>query len=310
MIGDERSRPNPLRAFSLSRESERRRDTAWLARQRRGARVVPVYGDAFPFSKRDGTLRVAGARGPQESLIFLGHDGRRAWFARDAGEDARAGPRGTTLWDLRRAGLHLDSATAGLLAYAKALCHWHRRNRFCGRCGSRTVSSDGGHRRHCSNEACALESFPRLDPAIIVRVTLGGRVLLGRQPRWLERRFSVLAGFVEPAESLEDAVHREVTEEAGLALSDIRYHSSQPWPFPASLMLGFTAEAADDRVCPGAELASLRWYGREALADALRCDELRLPMKHSISFRLLADWYDRDGDSLEALVDAAGGHAG
>lgn len=308
-----RSARNALRAFSLDRGSDRRHDRVWLAGQFANARVVPVTGDEFPASASSGTplfIPAADLRDAHgvalDDLVFLGRDGERAWFAWDAGDrglaglGAAAGPHAR--WDLRRAGALLDAGTAGLLAYAKALCHWHRNSRFCGRCGGPTRPRDGGHQRVCRDAACGQFQFPRLDPAIIVCITRGDRVLLGRQPNWPERRYSVIAGFVEPGESLEDAVRREAFEETALSLDRVNYHSSQPWPFPASLMLGFTAEAASGRAVAGDELEAVIWLDRAELADAVARGELKLSPPLSIAYRLLEHWFDAGGGSLAVLA--------
>lgn len=272
----------------------------------RGARVITLVGDSFPVDEeRCVPLYSKPAEEEYEALIFLGHDGQRAWFARDAGRTAGEAWSGAALWDLRRAGLLLDAASAGLLAYAKALCHWQRHARYCGRCGAPTRVRDGGHLIVCSNPDCATQQFPRLDPAVIMRVTHDDRVLLGRQAGWPPGLYSVLAGFVEPGESLEDAVRREVTEEARLKLTRVRYHSSQPWPFPSSLMLGFTAEAASPEAVARDELEDVQWFDRDELARSVRRGRLRLPPPLSISHRLLADWYASEDDALAQLMETA-----
>lgn len=191
--------------------------------------------------------------------------------------------------DLRAAALSLPPSDAGHAAYARALVHWHQKHRYCGRCGASTRIELGGHRRRCG--ACGLEQFPRIDPAIIVLVENAGRVLLGRQSSWPPRRYSVLAGFVEPGESLEDALVREVEEEAGVRVSECDYHSSQPWPFPASLMLGFTARTDDTDLRYGDELEHAAWFSADELRDAVATGEIRLPPPLSLSARLLEDWY-------------------
>lgn len=191
--------------------------------------------------------------------------------------------------DLRAAALSLPPSDAGHAAYARALVHWHQKHRYCGRCGASTRIELGGHRRRCG--ACGLEQFPRIDPAIIVLVENAGRVLLGRQSSWPPRRYSVLAGFVEPGESLEDALVREVEEEAGVRVSECDYHSSQPWPFPASLMLGFTARTDDTDLRYGDELEHAAWFSADELRDAVAAGEIRLPPPLSLSARLLEDWY-------------------
>lgn len=192
--------------------------------------------------------------------------------------------------DLRAAALSLPPSDAGHAAYARALVHWHQKHRYCGRCGGSTRIELGGHRRRCG--ACGLEQFPRIDPAIIVLVENAGRVLLGRQASWPPKRYSVLAGFVEPGESLEDALVREVEEEAGVRVSECEYHSSQPWPFPASLMLGFTARTEDTELRYGDELEHAAWFSADELRDAVASGEIRLPPPLSLSARLLEDWYE------------------
>jgi NAD+ diphosphatase len=156
-------------------------------------------------------------------------------------------------------------------------------------CGAETRPESAGHVMHCTNPDCATDHFPRLDPAIIVLVTDGERALLGRQASWPPGRYSTIAGFVEPGESLEDAVAREVREETGVTVLEADYHSSQPWPFPASLMIGFTARASADSV-PHAdeELEDARWFSREDIASGTPA----LPPSQSVSYRLIEDWYD------------------
>ena len=155
---------------------------------------------------------------------------------------------------------------AGLLGYARAMVAWRRRHRYCGTCGAKTMPAKGGHVLVCTNPVCRHEQFPRIDPAIIVLVSDGERALLGRQAAWPRGRYSTIAGFVEPGESLEDAVAREVLEETGVRVAEIEYHSSQPWPFPSSLMLGFTAHALTQEVhLRDQELEDARWFTRADL---------------------------------------------
>jgi NAD+ diphosphatase len=180
-----------------------------------------------------------------------------------------------------------------LLAYARAMIYWERRHRFCGDCGHPTRSAEGGFVRTCTNAACGKSIFPRTDPAIIVLVQAGERCLLARQASWPPGRYSVIAGFVEPGESLEDAVKREVREETGIEVSEIYYQSSQPWPFPSSLMLGFVASAATTQFnLLDNELEHARWITRTELADEVRAGTLKLPPGLSISRRLIEAWFD------------------
>src|SRR3984885_14016432 len=196
-------------------------------------------------------------------------------------------PATATFEELRPLSPLLRGDEAGLLAYARALTIWRSRPKFCGVCGYPTVPERAGHVIRCTNPSCGHEFFPRLDPAIIVLVTDGERALLGRQASWPPGRYSTIAGFVEPGESLEDAVVREVAEETGVSVSAVRYHSSQPWPFPSSVMLGFRARAAaGSPVHVGGELEDARWFTREQL----RSGEALAPPTQSISWRLIESW--------------------
>ena len=227
---------------------------------------------------------------PDAELVMLGRFHGRVCFAAElTTEQPPQVPEGASFDDLRLAGGQLPGDEAGLLAYARAMILWRARHRHCGSCGAVTLPASAGHVMKCGNSACGAEHFPRLDPAIIVLVTDGARALLGRQASWPAGRYSTIAGFVEPGESLEDAVVREVLEETGVTVSDAAYHSSQPWPFPSSLMLGFTAFASADSL-PRAdeELEDARWFTREDLASG----NPALPPPQSVSYRLIEDWYD------------------
>lgn len=225
-----------------------------------------------------------------DELVLLGRFHGRACFAAEIrAETAPTLVPEASFEDLRMLGGFLEHDEAGLLAYARAMILWRQRHRHCGSCGAPTRAESAGHVMKCSAPACGAEQFPRLDPAIIVLVTDGERALLGRQASWPPGRYSTIAGFVEPGESLEDAVAREVLEESGVPVHEAEYHSSQPWPFPSSLMIGFTARAAADAV-PRAdeELEDVRWFTREEIASGVP----GLPPPQSVSFRLIEDWYD------------------
>lgn len=299
-------KPNFYSGGALDRAAERRRDSAWLARQlaHPTTRLVPVW-QTQNLVRRDGTAVHAvrphyGAAGWLTELgegpIFLGIHDEAAHFALDLSKlaDPAALPALRTLGEfveLREVGALLSQTDGALLAYARGLIHWHRTHGFCPRCGAPSVSGQGGHVRQCTNALCATEHYPRTDPAVIVLVSTGEHCLLGRQARWRKGMFSTLAGFVEPGETLEEAVAREVMEEAGVPISRVRYHSSQPWPFPSSLMLGFTAEA-EERIplhVDEAELETAEWFTRDDIArfaERGRC----LPNPDSIARRLLEDW--------------------
>jgi NAD+ diphosphatase len=192
---------------------------------------------------------------------------------------------------IREVGALLSDRDAGLLVHTVALEQWHRKHPHCARCGARTEVAAEGHQRTCP--ACGAEHFPRTDPAVIVAITdSDDRLLLGRQEVWPPRRYSVFAGFVEPGESLEQTVAREMGEEVGVRVTDVRYVASQPWPFPSSLMLGFTARAANTQVrVDGEEISHARWYSRAELQAAMDAATLLLPSGVSIARRLIEDWY-------------------
>jgi NAD+ diphosphatase len=254
---------------TLDRAAHRRTDAAWLESARAdGLAVVGGRGgvglDLEPLGDRDG--------------VFLGvrDDGTSLW--------AVEADDGADLADLRASVPSLSDDVAGLFAYAQSLLHWHRTHRFCGRCGAALRSIEAGFARVCENDHLV---HPRTDPVVIMLVVDGDRVLLGRQPSWPEGRFSALAGFVEPGESLEAAVAREVREEAGVEVGEVRYRASQPWPFPASLMIGFEADYAGGDVDVGEdELEDARWFERSELEGG----DLILPPRTAIARRLIEAW--------------------
>jgi len=195
---------------------------------------------------------------------------------------------------LREAGRVLAPPEAGLAAYLVALLNWHRRHRFCPACGAALQVTDAGF--SCTCRACGAQHFPRTDPAVIVLVEHDGRALLGRQAGWPPGQYSVLAGFVGPGESLEEAVIREVREESGIAAHDPRFVGSQPWPFPLSVMLGFEARSAGGVPVPrDGELEDVRWFTREQVGEGLagRSSDLVLPPGISISHFLVERWFRR-----------------
>ncbi|HUO83101.1 MAG TPA: NAD(+) diphosphatase [Gammaproteobacteria bacterium] len=302
--------PNVFSGLHVERVAHRRRDAAWIARTLASpnARLVPVQGSLSLLADgnppRPLLLDPAECRlpesGPLQS-IYLGRFGGHECFAcAVTGDAVVASAHGGEFTDLHKVGQLLDRADATLLAYARAMVLWHHNHRHCARCGAPTSSADGGHVLCCANESCGTQQFPRLDPAIIVLVSDGERCLLGRQASWPAGRYSAIAGFVEPGESLEDAVAREVREETGVIVGEIRYHSSQPWPFPSSLMLGFYARAeSTDIELVDRELEDARWFSREDLAAG----RPPLPSRLSVSWRLIDDWLRNPGDQ-EATAKA------
>jgi NAD+ diphosphatase len=281
--------PQPIvfAGASLDRAPLERRRPDWLEARRSdpGARSLVLSERGLWID--DGQLVLVP---PNGDSVFLGLSGERPLFAQDTGdaEPARGRPAG-----LREAATELPADEAALAAYAGSLLAWHRRHRFCANCGNPTEHADGGHERHC--EHCDAHHFPRTDPVVIVRVVDGDRLLLGRQASWAAGRFSVLAGFVEPGETLEEAVRREVREESSVEVGEVAYVASQPWPFPSSLMIGFHAVASGG---PGprprdGELSEVRWFSRsEVEAAAAGSSEIGLSPPYSISRRLIDGWLE------------------
>ncbi|MFH8365710.1 NAD(+) diphosphatase [Streptomyces sp. NPDC018031] len=287
-------------ASGIDRAAHHRLDEAWLAAawSHPTTRVFVVSGgqvlvDDTPDGRTELVMTPAFEAPPTEThRYFLGTDADGVrYFAlqKDAlpGRiDQSARPAG-----LREAGALLSERDAGLMVHAVALENWQRMHRFCSRCGERTVIAAAGHIRRCP--ACGAEHYPRTDPAVIMLVTDDqDRALLGRQVHWPEGRFSTLAGFVEPGESIEQAVVREVAEEAGVVVDEVEYVASQPWPFPSSLMLGFMARAGSSEIhVDGEEIHEARWFSRDDLRAAFASGEVLPPTGISIAARLIERWY-------------------
>jgi len=300
--------PNFYAANGLDRAGHRRREPEWLARQlaHSDSLFVPVWrGQNLVASLAEGqpsavlVSREALVSVESEATVLLGLREECAYFALDLSHhesplEAIRAESPIEFTDLRRVGPLLARPDGALLAYARGILHWHGRHGFCGLCGSPTRSEEGGHVRRCVRPECKATHFPRTDPAVIMLVTDGDRALLGRQKVWAKGQHSTLAGFVEPGESLEEAVAREVHEETGVIVDDVQYHSSQPWPFPASIMLGFTARAltTELQVDPE-ELESAHWFERGFILGHAEDDTFRLPRRDSIARRLIEDWLRR-----------------
>jgi NAD+ diphosphatase len=281
----------------VDRSGERRKDPDWLgeALASKECRFVPVWREQCLVAGDPGSTVLLqreqlGRNTEDHELIFLGIFRNHPTFA-IAIDDALPPIEGLGEFrELRYLGTVLPPDEANLVAHARALVLWHGSEVFCPRCGSRARPAAGGNMRICPNNECGRQIFPRVDPAIIVLVENGDQCLLGRQPDWPEGLYSTIAGFVEPGESLEDAVRREVYEETNVRVGKVSYHSSQPWPFPSSLMIGFLAEAeSTDIVLNDGELEDARWFSREEL----RSDRRKLPSRISIARRLADHWINR-----------------
>jgi NAD+ diphosphatase len=290
--------PLPLSAGHTDRAAHRRADEAWIQARLCDSRSrVAVVRGQQTLHRRDGEAVRAAWLGPEQlseavrrEAVFLGERDGVALFAASVEADVVLPDDGAEWGELRRHLLLMEPEEAALLAFARGMAYWHARHRFCGSCGAPAECRQAGHLRACTG--CGALHFPRTDPAVIVRVEHRGRCLLGRQATWDPGVYSVLAGFVEPGETLEQAVAREVLEEAGVVVSRVRYHSSQPWPFPGSLMVGFTARARSARLRRDEELEDVRWFSRREARDALQDGTLRMPSRYSISHRLMEEWLD------------------
>ena len=290
------SAPEPGYAFrgpGLDRAELWREDVAKQRAHWRDARVVVVDSEGharFPGSA-DAPEFITGASLYEElpeAATFLGLDGDTAWFALP--HETLPEPLPGRL-DLRQAALQWPMLETAALAQARALLHWQSRNRHCGACGHALALVRGGWCARCAQ--CGLEHYPRTDAAVIVAVSDGARLLLGRQASWPQKRWSVLAGFVEPGESLEQAVAREVMEEAGVPVLECRYAASQPWPFPAALMIGFHAQALPVEPVVGDELEQARWFSLADIDAEVASGELLLSPRLSIARWLIDDWLFR-----------------
>jgi NAD+ diphosphatase len=310
---------NAFTGAALDRAGDaRRRDNDWLRAQLEHPAARAVVAGDQGFQIQDGALLrvpLATLNGADPLLLGLDESGPLFAVDEDPVRDGRVpmvgsgGMRGEPPADgrtdrvpLRQAAATLTRTEGGLAAYTAALLNWHRRHRYCSACGHPSDVTEGGLTRVCPN--CGAEHHPRTDPVVIMLVTDGDRLLLGRQAAWPSGRYSALAGFVEPGEALEEAVAREVREEAGVIVGRVDYVSSQPWPFPASLMLGFSATyASGEAQIQDQELQDVRWFERAEIVQAAEAPDnddwgtpgdpggpLRLPPRLAIARRLIDGW--------------------
>jgi NAD+ diphosphatase len=326
--------PNFYAHPGFERAGLRRRDTDWIVKRIADpvSLFVPVWrtqnlvielddGDpravvlpSTSIAEIIGQSLAAEERLARGEVVFLGVIEERAHFALDLSPVetplemlhspalAASGIDAATVRfaDLRQIGPRIDRYEGALLALARAMMFWHSRHRYCGLCGSATRSEEAGHMRRCTKALCNTMHFPRTDPAVIMLVTNGDRALMGRSKNFVPGMYSTLAGFVEPGESLEMAVAREVREETGIEIGPVHYHSSQPWPFPANIMLGFHAEALTTEITVDyGELEDARWYERDWLLSHVDDDTFSMPRLDSIARRLIEDW-------LQGGIEGAG----
>lgn len=280
-------------AASLERKAEWRTDAAARAALLDEAVVVPVCRYRMPIAGDSlQTLPAHNFDARLDDAIWLGLWNQRSVYTLEVSDAEASGWPDLHFSDLRGAAMRLQADDAAVMAYARAMIYWAKRHRYCGRCGQATRPTHAGHVLRC--DACELEHYPRSDPSMLVQVSdADERCLLGRQPGWPPGMWSVLAGFVEPGESIEDCVIREVWEEARVRVTGMRYFASQPWPFPASVLVGYHAVAeADTPQVEQDELEAADWFSREQIAEGLRKKTLFTPPPFTLSFRLIESWYD------------------
>ena len=298
--------PNTFANNPLARVAEKRTDDAWLASclADPATRLVPFWR-LKPFIRGDEAAEI-GWLSPERlkvqldagaPCILLGERGGTVHFALDVESDEDPSSQspfdgGGAFSELRDIAAKLEPGEAAILAQAKSLIDWHARHGFCAKCGEKTLLADAGYKRVCGT--CKTEHFPHTDPVVITLVAYGDRCLLGRNARFPGVMYSALAGFIEPGESIEEAVVREIKEEVGVDVVNVRYHSTQPWPYPSSLMNGCIAEALDDKVeVDGDEIEAAIWLTRgdvKRLINGERRDDVRLPPPMAIAHQLIRAW--------------------
>ncbi|HEY2008280.1 MAG TPA: NAD(+) diphosphatase [Rhizomicrobium sp.] len=298
-------RPIAFSGNPLDRASYARADPAWVAAQRAAGLFLPFWQNRPFVAGGEGSGQADSRAGflPCRSewqdhlCVFLGLDGTQPLFAVDLPGDAEPALEGGSFQEMRAAAFVLPARDTAIAGQAKALIDWHRRHGFCPNCGHATQFADGGYKRICHQ--CGAEHFPRTDPVVIMLPVFksedgGEQCLVGRNKRFPPLLFSAFAGFVEPGESMEEAVRRELCEEVELKVGAVRYHATQPWPFPSSLMLGCYAEALSrDFRIDGHEIEAARWLTKDEVRARLANkidDEMKLPVAIAIARHLIRDW--------------------
>jgi NAD+ diphosphatase len=285
----------PFSGNVLDRASNRRTDEAWLAAQAAGGLFLPFWQNRPLVTKDRAAFLAWREEWRGQTCVFLGLDGTQPLFAVDLTSDSEPALGQGVFAEMRASAFVLPARDTAIAGQAKALLDWHKRHGFCPNCGTPTALRDGGYRRLCPQ--CGAEHFPRTDPVVIMLPIFKNECLVGRGPRFPPQLYSAFAGFVEPGESMEEAVRRELREEVDLAVGAVSYHASQPWPFPSSLMLGCYAEAQSrDFQIDGHEIEAARWLTKDEVRARLTNsieDEMKLPATIAIAHYLIRDWTRR-----------------
>ena len=291
----------------LDRVSIKRSNEIWINDQfnNESARIIPVSNSKVLCTSIQNPRAIYLSQNDLndfpntfELSIFLGISDNKNYFAIDIESmkytSILSDKKGGEFLDFKQVISLLSYCDNAMLALARFMINWQSRNQYCGKCGNTTKRAEAGNLRICENTDCGQNHFPIMDPAIIVLVSFDEYCLLGHQNVWPKGMYSTIAGFIEPGESIEDAVIREVNEETGVIVGRVKYQHSQPWLFPSSLMLGFTATAKGNEIkIDKNELEDARWFSREEIKDNLKNGSMRLPIKVSIAYNLIEEWFNK-----------------
>ena len=281
-------------SYKLDRFSHLRERAAQLEEMKKthDAKYIPVYHGRHIYMDKHSSFYRRSNPFECESECFLGMVGDQMWYScplNDQQAHALEKEVGKQFSSLRRYALKLNDELAHIALYSRGLDLWQRNNKFCPKCGTRNQMTWSGHKLLCENNH---EQFPHIEPAIIVLVTKGDKCLLGRKAGWPTNAYSVLAGFVEPGETIEESVKREILEESNIKVHNIRYYGSQPWPFPAALMLAFTAEAENEDIRVDDELEDVQWFTRQQLQEMLKEGYVTIAPRYTVAHNLIVGWLE------------------
>jgi NAD+ diphosphatase len=297
----------------IDRQSQLRADTSTISGFLQSNQSRTLLWQDGHFLMQDGQPRyfsyqqLLGFKSGLDEAVYLGQYQGHEYFAaqiKQAGIDFAE----SEMMSLRRASAVVSGPDAEMMVYAQGLLNWLRNHAFCSRCGSDTTIIEAGHGRRCNNTQCAKVSYPKIDPAVIFSIVNNtgteSRILLGRKAIWDENRYSVIAGFVEPGETLEDAVRREAYEETGVKVDRVEYIDSQPWPFPDSLMLGFSAQTSEHLITLiDQELEKAAWFTASEIEEGIKTQMFKMPFRISIAWRLIDSWFTAQKGYSVTTVD-------